>query len=78
MWLCIEKIKWKGKIRNEGVLQRRWEERSLMKMFEKKNKSFVGHILEGGGMPPATYYRGRRWREKMQVEMLSDIKEGKS
>uniref|UniRef100_A0A8D8XRU9 Endonuclease-reverse transcriptase n=1 Tax=Cacopsylla melanoneura TaxID=428564 RepID=A0A8D8XRU9_9HEMI len=45
LWRRIENIKWSDKIRNEEVLKRVGEERTILKTISKRKRSWLGHIL---------------------------------
>uniref|UniRef100_A0A8D9AAF2 Uncharacterized protein n=1 Tax=Cacopsylla melanoneura TaxID=428564 RepID=A0A8D9AAF2_9HEMI len=45
LWRRMEGIKWTDKVRNEEVLRRVGEQRSLLKAIRKRKRNWLGHIL---------------------------------
>uniref|UniRef100_A0A8D8M013 Uncharacterized protein n=1 Tax=Cacopsylla melanoneura TaxID=428564 RepID=A0A8D8M013_9HEMI len=45
LWRRMEGIKWTDKVRNEEVLRRVGEQRSLLKAIRKRKRNWLGHIM---------------------------------
>ena len=81
-WKRTEKISWTDHVRNEEVLQRVQEERSILQTIKRKNDKWIGHILrrncrlkhviEGNmdGKIEVTERQGRRYEQ-----LLDDLNE---
>jgi hypothetical protein len=81
-WRRMEKISWTDRVRNEEVLQRVKEERTILHTIKRRKGSWIGHILrrnfllkhviEGKleGRIEITRRRGRR-----RKQLLDDLKE---
>jgi hypothetical protein len=81
-WRRVEKIRWTDHVRNEEVLLRVKEQKSILLEISKRKTSWIGHILrrncllqrvtEGKiqGGKEVTGRRGRRRRK-----LLDDLKE---
>ena len=39
-------MKWTNRIRNEAVLDKVWEERIILKLYEEEEKELVGSLAE--------------------------------
>ncbi|KAI5721796.1 hypothetical protein M8J77_025821 [Diaphorina citri] len=75
------KIKWSDKIRNEEVLRRVGEERSILKTIKKRKANWLGHILRRDCIQRRIMedkIEGKRGRGRRKFGMLSDILKGKS
>ncbi|KAI5717433.1 hypothetical protein M8J77_005795 [Diaphorina citri] len=81
LWRRMEKIKWSDKIRNEEVLRRVGEERSILKTIKKRKANWLGHILRRDCIQRRIMedkIEGKRGRGRRKFGMLSDILKGKS
>ena len=68
IWRRMEKVKWEDKKTNEEVLAAVSEERSLIEVFEKMKKNWIGHIVRGEGLLKLTLegrMKGKRGRPMM-------------
>jgi ribosomal 50S subunit-associated protein YjgA (DUF615 family) len=77
-------ISWTDRVRNEEVLQRVKEERSIVQTIKRRKANWIGHILRGNcllkhvtegkveGMIEVTGGRGRR-----RKEVIDELKEAR-
>jgi hypothetical protein len=79
IWRRIEKISWRERIRNEEVLRRVGEKRTLLATIWKRKMNWIGHIMRGEGMLRVTIegrLEGKRPRGRKRRMMLDDILSG--
>ena len=70
MWICrrMERVKWTDKIKNEVVLERVGEGRTMLELIKKRKRNCLGHWLRKNclqkdaleGMVNGKKVRGRR------------------
>uniref|UniRef100_A0A8D8WQA5 Craniofacial development protein 2 n=2 Tax=Cacopsylla melanoneura TaxID=428564 RepID=A0A8D8WQA5_9HEMI len=81
LWRRIENIIWSDKVRNEEVLRRVGEERSILKTIKKRKRSWLGHILRRDCLQKRIMegeIKGTRSRGAKKFGMLTDILENKT
>ncbi|KAI5755358.1 hypothetical protein M8J77_016188 [Diaphorina citri] len=81
LWRRIENIKWSDKVRNEEVLRRVGEERSILRTIKKRKRSWLGHILRRDCIQRRIMegeIEGTRSRGRKKFGMLTDILQGKT
>lgn len=81
IWRRMEKISWVEKVRNEDVLKRIGEDRSMMKTVKRRKGRWLGHwirqtcllreVLEGA-------IKGRRAKGRRRYTLVDDIRNGRS
>ena len=80
IWRKMEKISWREHVRNEEVLRRVGEERSLRATIWKRKAKWIGHVMRQKEGMLRTVIEGRaqgkRSRGRLRVSMLDDIKQG--
>ena len=77
-WRKMEKIDWREHITNEEVLEIVQENRSILKIIQKRKANWIGHILRGEGMLRKIIegkIEGKRGRGRKRIQMLNDLKE---
>lgn len=77
LWRRIENIKWSDKIRNEEVLRRVGEERTILKTISQRKRSWLGHILRRDCLQ-RRIIEGTRTRGRRKFGMLTDIMKGRT
>jgi len=80
IWRKIEKISWREHVRNEEVLRRVGEERSLITTIWKRKARWIGHIMRSEGMLRTVLEgraEGKRGRGRRRLTMLDDILRGR-
>ena len=78
MWRRMEKISWRDRVRNEEVLRRVGEERSLLVTVWKRKAKWIGHIMRSDGLLRVVMegrMMGKRSRGRRRMMMLDDIME---
>jgi hypothetical protein len=78
LWRRMEKISWRDRVRNEEVLRRVGEKRSLMETIWKRKAKWIGHILRSEGLLRTVIegrVQGKRPRGRRRRMMLDDILE---
>src|SRR5258708_10777057 len=79
----MERVSWMDKKTNEEILHAVGEERSLVRTIVNRKKSWIGHILRGGGLlkdviegrMEGKRVRGRKRMGMLDVLMESDYEE---
>ena len=81
IWRRMEKISWREHVRNEEVLRRVGEERSLRNTIWKRKARWIGHVMRQKEGMLRTVIEGRaegkRSRGRLRMSMLDDIKQGR-
>ena len=81
IWRRIEKISWRDHVRNEEVLRRAGEERSLRTTIWKRKAKWIGHVMRQKEGMLRTLIEGRaegkRSRGRKRMAMLDDIRQGR-
>ena len=78
LWRRMQKISWRDRVRNEEVLRRVGEKRSLMETIWKRKAKWIGHILRSEGLLRTVIegrVPGKRPRGRRRRMMLDDILE---
>ncbi|KAI5728919.1 hypothetical protein M8J77_006673 [Diaphorina citri] len=81
LWRRIENIKWSDKVRNEEVLRRVGEERTILRTIKKRKRSWLGHILRRDCIQRRIMegrIEGTRSRGRKKFGMLTDILKGRT
>lgn len=81
LWRRIENIIWSDKVRNEEVLRRVGEERSILKTIKKRKRNWLGHILRRDCLQKRIMegeIQGTRSRGAKKFGMLTDILKNKT
>ncbi|KAI5738261.1 hypothetical protein M8J77_004739 [Diaphorina citri] len=81
LWRRMEGVKWTDKVRNEEVLKRMGEKRTLMGAIRKRKTSWLGHILRRNCLQRRIMegkIEGKRGRGRMRFGLISDVKRGRS
>lgn len=76
IWRRMERVSWRDRVRNEEVLRRAGEERTLIRTIWKRKMRWIGHIMRGDGMLRVTIegrVEGKRPRGRKRRMMLDDI-----
>ena len=71
------KIDWREHITNEDVLEIVQENRSILKVIQKRKANWIGHILRGEEMLRKIIegkIEGKRGRGRKRIQMLNDLK----
>jgi hypothetical protein len=79
-WRRMEKISWKEHVRNEDVLKRVGERRSMKDTIWKRKARWLGHIMRSEGMLRTVMEgraEGKRGRGRRRLAMLDDVREGR-
>src|SRR5215510_7102107 len=77
-WRRIEGISWKDHMKNEEVLSRVGERRTLIETIVRRKKNWIGHVLRGQGMLKKIIegrMEGKRGRGRMRIGMLDLLQE---
>ena len=79
-WRRMERISWTERRTNEDVLILVQEERSIMKIIKKRQKTWIGHILRHNNLLRDVIegrMDGKRSRGRKRIMMLDDMRRGK-
>ena len=77
-WRRIEGISWKDHMKNEEVLSRVGERRTLIETIVRRKKNWIGHVLRGQGTLKKIIegrMEGKRGRGRMRIGMLDLLQE---
>jgi len=80
MWRRMEKVTWRERVRNEEVLRRVGEKRSLLETIWRRKAKWIGHILRSEGLLRTSIegrMKGKKPRGRRRKTMLDDIREEK-
>ena len=72
-------ILWSDKISNEEVLRRVGEERILMEIIQRRQRTWIGHTLRHGDLLVVMIegrIEGKRSPGRKRISMLDQIKDG--
>src|SRR5258708_24765701 len=78
IWRRMERVSWMDKKTNEEILHAVGEERSLVRTIVNRKKSWIGHILRGGGLLKDVIegrMEGKRVRGRKRMGMLDVLME---
>ncbi|KAJ4444161.1 hypothetical protein ANN_05950 [Periplaneta americana] len=78
IWRRMERVKWTDRIRNEVVLERVGEEKTMLKLIRKRKRNLLNHWLRRNcllkdaleGMVNRRRFRGRRRYQKIDDIMI--------
>ena len=81
LWRRMERIKWTDRVRNEEVLRRVGQKRTLLKAIRKRKINWLGHILRRDCLQRRVMegkIEGKKGRGRGRMGMLSDIRKGRT
>ena len=81
VWRRMEKISWTERVRNEEVLRRVGEERTLINTIWRRKARWTGHVIRSEGLLRTVIEgraEGKRPRGRKRMMMLDDIKQGQT
>ena len=81
VWRRMEKISWTERVRNEEVLRRVGEERTLINTIWRRKARWTGHVIRSEGLLRTVIEgraEGKRPRGRTRRMMLDDIKQGQT
>ena len=81
LWRRMEGIKWTEKVRNEEVMRRVGEQRTLLETIRKRKRNWLGHILRRDCLQRRVMegkIEGKRGRGRIKLGMISDMKRGRT
>lgn len=67
IWRRIEGIRWRWRVRNEGLMRRVSEKREVLKMIRKRKINWQGHVMRGEGVLIITMERNVKGKRKKKV-----------
>ena len=81
VWRRMEKISWTERVRNEEVLRRVGEQRTLINTIRRRKARWTGHVIRSEGLLRTVIEgraEGKRPRGRKRMMMLDDIKQGQT
>ena len=79
VWRRMEKIRWVNKVKNEEVLNRVKEGRTLLREIQRRKGSWLGHVLRGSGILTVALegsVNGSVKRGRRRIKLEDEIKVG--
>ena len=76
-WRKMERVKWTDKVRNEAVLKRVGEKRSILETIKKRKRNWLGHCLRRNCLLRDALegmVEGRKVRGRKRYQLMDDIK----
>ena len=77
IWRRLERVKWTDRIRNEAVLERVGETRTMLKLIRKRKRNWLGHWLRRNCLLKDALegmVNGRKVRGRRRYQMIDNIK----